>query len=158
MNRLNIARGSWGGDEGEVGYKRTTWGMLVTGMFCNSDNIPVLMLYYNLGGCHHWGKLSKGQKGLLCIISYMHVNIQWSQNKKSKRLVFASHLTKQFPFSVGQNLEENGAVRQGLKWENMEIKPTINLTSNQAFRIQHKLRRQSKCFQLAVLSFLGSQF
>lgn len=99
MNRLNITRGLWGGDEGEVGYKRTTWQMLVTGMFCNSDNIPVPMLYYNLGGCHHWGKLSKGYTGSLCIISYVHVNIWWSQNKKLKKLVFASHLTEQFHFS-----------------------------------------------------------
>lgn len=25
----------------------------------------------------------------------------------------------------------------GIKWKNIETKPTINLTSNQAFRIQH---------------------
>lgn len=63
-----------------------------------------------------------------------------------------------FTFLSWSELGRERAVRQGLKWENMETKPTINLTSHQAFRIQHRLRRQSKCFQLAILRFFGSQF
>ena len=42
----------------------------VPGIDCINVNILAMILYYSFVRYYHWGELSKGYRGSLCIISY----------------------------------------------------------------------------------------
>lgn len=50
---------------------------------CINISIPVVLLYNIFARYYyHWGKIGKRYMEYLCIFSNLHVNLQFSQNKK----------------------------------------------------------------------------